>query len=58
VAEDLRVPWRPGCRACGEPAQAAGGRVPVHPGAATVEQDRTLVPGAYCSVDGSADGWR
>jgi hypothetical protein len=42
----------------GEVVQAAGGRVPVHPGAAAVEQDRSAraVPG--CPVDGPPDCWR
>ena len=39
----------------GEQAQAPGGRVPVHPGAAAVEQDRPADPGGYCPVDGPAD---
>ena len=39
----------------GEPVQAAGGRVPVHPGAAAVEQDRPADPGGYRPVDGPAD---
>jgi hypothetical protein len=40
------------------PAQAAGGRVPVHPGTAAVEQDRPV--GAVCDrpVDGPTDGGR
>jgi hypothetical protein len=42
----------------GEPPQAACGRVPVHPGAAGVEQDRSAGARAYCLVDGPADGWR
>jgi hypothetical protein len=59
VAEHVRV--RPGdldVGGLGEPAQAAGGRVPVHPCAAAVKQDRPACPEAYCPVDGSADGWR
>jgi hypothetical protein len=42
----------------GELAQAAGGRVPVHPGAAAVEQDRPAgaVPGR--PVDRTPDCWR
>jgi hypothetical protein len=36
----------------------AGGRVPIHPGAAAVEQDRAARPRAGCPVDGAADGWR
>ena len=43
---------------CGEPAQAAGGRVPVHPGAAPVQQDRPAGPCGYCPVDGPSDGGR
>ena len=43
---------------CGEPAQAAGGRVPVHPGAAAVEQYRPVSAVGYRPVDGPADGWR
>jgi hypothetical protein len=42
----------------GETPQAPGGRVPVHPGAAAVEQDRPVGAGAGCLVDGPADGWR
>ena len=42
----------------GEVAQAAGGRVPVHPGAAGVQQDRPADPGGYRPVDGPADRWR
>jgi PhnB protein len=36
----------------GEVPQAAGGRVPVHPGAAAVEQDRPAHPAADCPADG------
>jgi hypothetical protein len=39
----------------GEPVQAAGGRVAVHPGAAGVQQDRPTDPGGYRPVDGPAD---
>jgi hypothetical protein len=42
----------------GEVAQAAGGRVPVHPGAAGVQQDRPAVPIADRPVDGPANGGR
>jgi hypothetical protein len=42
----------------GEVPQAAGGRVPVHPGAAAVEQDRPAHPAAGRPVDGPADGGR
>ncbi len=59
VAERVRV--CPGdVDACGrgEVPQAASGRVPVHPGAAAVEQDRPPRPGPGCPVDGPADGGR
>ena len=42
----------------GEAVQAAGGRVPVHPGAAGVEENRPVYPVPYCLVNGPADGWR
>jgi len=42
----------------GEVPQAAGGRVPVHPGAPGVQQDRPAVPEAYSPVDGPADRGR
>jgi len=42
----------------GEVAQAAGGCVPVHPGAAGVQQDRPADPGGYRPVDGPADRGR
>ena len=42
----------------GEPPQAPGGCMTVHPGAAAVQQDRPAGPGAYCLVDGSPDGGR
>jgi hypothetical protein len=42
----------------GEPVQAAGGRVAVHPGAAGVQQDRPAVPEADRPVDGPGDRWR
>jgi hypothetical protein len=41
----------------GEVPQPAGGRVPVHPGAAGVQQDRPAGPGACCPVNGPADCW-
>ena len=41
----------------GEAAQAAGGAVPVHPGAAAGEQDRARGAVADGAVDGAADGW-
>jgi hypothetical protein len=41
VAEHMRMcPGDLDTGGFGEPVQAAGGRVPVHPGAAGVEQDR------------------
>ena len=40
--------------ASGEAAQAAGGRVPVHPRTAVVQQDRPADPGGYRPVDGPA----
>src|SRR5208282_3871815 len=42
----------------GESAQAAGGRVAVHPGAAAVEQDRSAAAVSDRLVDGPPDGWR
>jgi hypothetical protein len=42
----------------GEPAQAPGGRMAVHPGAAGVEEDRPAGARADCLVDAAADGWR
>ena len=42
----------------GEPPQAAGGGVAVHPGATAVEQDRPARAGAYRAVDGPPDRWR
>jgi hypothetical protein len=45
VAKHVRV--RPGdldAGGLGEAVQAAGGRVPVHPGAAAVDQDRPARP--------------
>jgi hypothetical protein len=59
VAEHVRV--RPGhldAGGLGEMAQAAGGRVPVHPGAVDVEQDRPA-PGATVPCWASyAKNWR
>jgi hypothetical protein len=42
----------------GESSQAPGGSVPVHPGAATAEQDGPAAAGTGCTVDGPADCWR
>jgi hypothetical protein len=42
----------------GKLMQTAGGRVPVHPGAATVEQDRPARAVAGRPVYGPADRWR
>ena len=59
VAEHVRVcPGGLDARACGEPSQAAGGRVPVHPAAAAVEQDRPMRAVGDGSVNGPADGRR
>ncbi len=41
----------------GEVAQAPGGRVPVHPGTAGVQQDRPADRGGHRPVDGPADRW-
>jgi hypothetical protein len=41
-----------------EMSQAAGSGVPVHPGAAAVEQDRPAGAGSSRPVDGAADSWR
>jgi hypothetical protein len=51
-------PGDPDAGAPGELVQAAGGRVPVHPGAAAVEQDRPAHAGSARPVDGPADRWR
>jgi hypothetical protein len=58
VAEHVRM--CPGLDAggSGESPQAAGGRVPVHPGAATVQQDRPARAVSDRPVDGPADRWR
>ena len=42
----------------GELVQAAGGSVPVHPGTAAVEQDRTARAVPDRPVDGPAGRWR
>jgi hypothetical protein len=42
----------------GEVARAAGDRVPVHPGAAGVQQDRPAGPGSCCAFKSAADRWR
>jgi hypothetical protein len=41
----------------GESAQAAGRGVPVHPGAAAIEQDRPAYPVSGRLVDSVSDGW-
>jgi hypothetical protein len=48
----------PDPRRGGEVVQAAGGCVPVHPGAAAVEQDRPAHPGSDCPVNSPPDGRR
>ena len=48
-------PDDPHARVLGEVAQAAGGRVPVHPGAAVVGEDRAAGPVRGGAVDGPAD---
>ena len=56
-----RISVRPGHRdagGLGEPVQAAGGRMAVHPGAAGVQEDRPADPGACSPVDGPADRGR
>ena len=59
VAEHVRVrPGRLDAGGLGELTQAAGGRVPVHPGAAAVEQDRPARPRSDRPVDGPANRWR
>ena len=56
VAEHVRVcPGDLDAGGLGEVPQAAGGRVPVQPGAAGVQQDRPAGSGAYGTVDGPAD---
>jgi len=55
VTEHMRVrPGDPDPRRVGEPVQAAGGGVPVHPDATTVEQDRPACAGSNRLVDGPA----
>ena len=49
-------PGDPHARVLGEVAQAAGGGMPVHPGAAPIEQDRSAGPVGYGPVGyGPAD---
>ena len=48
-------PGDPHARVPGQVAQAAGGGVPVHPGAAAVEQDRPAGAARDGAVDGPAD---
>jgi hypothetical protein len=55
----MRVYLRPQAGGASEPPQTPGSCMAVHPGAATVEQDRALVPVVGCPVDGPADrGWQ
>ena len=57
VCLSMRVwPGDPYASVLGEVAQAAGGGVPVHPGAAAAEQDQAPGPVRYGMVDGPADG--
>jgi hypothetical protein len=59
VAEHVRVDRRhphPGC--LGQGAKPAGRSVPVHPGAASVEQDRSGDPLTDRLIESSADGRR
>jgi len=59
VTQHVRVrPGDPAAGGVGETPQAAGSRVPVHPGTAGVQQDRPAVPEAGRPVDGPADSWR
>jgi hypothetical protein len=59
VAQHVRVcPGCPDASSSGEPPQAPGGRVAVHPGAAAVEQDRAADAGTNRPVDGSPYGRR
>jgi hypothetical protein len=59
VTEHVRVrPSDLDASCLGEVAQAAGGRVPVHPGAAAVEQDRPARAGSGSPVDGPGDSRR
>ncbi len=56
VPEHVGVwPGDPYACVLGEVAQAAGGGVPVHPGAAAVEQDRPAGPVRDGAVNGPAD---
>ncbi|MGD0066672.1 MAG: hypothetical protein ABSB76_24895 [Streptosporangiaceae bacterium] len=58
-AQHVRVcPGCPDAGGSGEPPQAPGCRVAVHPGVAVVEQDRAAGAGSYCLVDGAPDGGR
>jgi hypothetical protein len=54
----MRVHLRLQAGGTGEAAQAAGGRVAVHPGAAGVEQDRPAGSQAGCPVTSPANGGR
>ena len=59
VTEHMRIcPGDPDGDGFGEPVQAAGGRVPVHPGTAGIQQDRPADPGGHRPVDGPADRGR
>ena len=59
VAEHVRVrPGRLDAGGSGEVAQTAGGRVPVHPGAAAVEEDWPAGAVPDGPVDGPPDCWR
>jgi hypothetical protein len=50
-------PRDPYARLLGDSPEPPGGGVPVHAGAAAVEQDRAGVPGAGCAIDGPSDRW-
>jgi hypothetical protein len=59
VAKHVRV--RPGhldASHVGQTVQAPGSRMPVHPGAAAVEQDRPANTRPDCPVNGPPDRWR
>ena len=59
VAEHMRVcPGYLDVGSPGELVQAPGGCVPVHPGIAAIEQDRSARAGSGCPVDGPTDGGR
>ena len=59
VAEHVRMsPGDLDAGGFGESPQTAGGRVPVHPPAAAVEQDRSARAVRDRTVDGPADRWR